>query len=360
MSSIIGRMFVVTTFGESHSPAVGAVIDGCPSCLKVSESDIQKQLDRRKPGQSCLTTQRVESDRALILSGIENGVTLGSPIAIMISNNNVKPGDYKQFRDIPRPSHADFTYKMKYGIIASSGGGRASARETASRVAAGAVAEKLLQKICKAEIIAWVSSVGTIDAPDLTETKIAREDVDTNPVRCPDIKVAKKMGKLISDVQDRGDSVGGIITCVCRNIPAGWGEPVFDKINAVLAQAMLSIPAVRGFEIGSGFGSARMLGSNHNDLFVAKKGRLGTKTNRSGGIQGGITNGEPLIFRVAFKPTATIKTSQRTVTYSGRSVILAAKEGRHDPCVLPRAVPVVESMAAIVLADMALRAGVRL
>jgi chorismate synthase len=328
-------------------------VDGCPPLLPLSESDIQAQLDRRKPGQSHLVTPRKESDRVKILSGVQNGLTLGTPIALIVENTDVRPGDYEEIQDTPRPSHADFTYRVKYGITSASGGGRASARETVARVAAGAIAEKFLKEHYNISIVAWVSSVGNISAPDMTEKEISRADVDSSPVRCPDSATSKQIVELIEKVLQEGDSIGGIVTCVCRNVPAGWGEPVFNKITGELASAMLSIPSARGIEFGAGFASARMKGSEHNDMFVMKENRIGTQTNRSGGIQGGITNGEPVVFRVAFKPPATIKIPQHTITYRGEPTVLQLR-GRHDPCVLPRAVPIVEAMTALVLADMAL------
>ena len=357
MSSSFGTILRVTTFGESHSGGVGAVVDGCPPRLPLTTADIQPQLDRRRPGQSALTTPRAEADTVSILSGVENGLTLGTPIALLVMNRDMQPGDYAGLANIPRPSHADFTYQMKYGIRAASGGGRASARETVGRVAAGAVAEKILRVRWNVDIVAWVSAVGAVDAPDLTGRVLSRADVDQSAVRCPDAAAAQRMEADIVAARDAGDSVGGIVTCVCRNVPAGWGEPVFDKLEALLAQAMLSLPATKGFEIGSGFAGARLRGSAHNDAFVNKGGRLGTATNRSGGVQGGLSNGEPLVFRVAFKPPATIRRPQPTVDFDGRPVTLAAA-GRHDPCVVPRAVPVVEAMAALVLADAALRPSV--
>ena len=357
MGNTFGNLFRLTTFGESHGPAIGAVVDGCPARLKLVEADIQAQLARRRPGQSGLTSPRNEKDQVRILSGVEQGVTLGSPIALSIENSDTRPGDYDKLADIPRPSHADYTYKMKYGILASSGGGRASARETAARVAGGTIAETFLRHHFGVEIVAWVSSVGAVEATDLTGRHIQRHDVDLNEVRCPDAQAADMMTASIRMAADEGDSLGGMVTCVCRNLPAGWGEPVFDKLPAVLAHAMMSIPASRGFEIGAGFRAARMRGSEHNDVFVKKGRHLGTATNRSGGVQGAISNGEPVVFRVAFKPVATIKMPQETVTYDGKPVVLQLDKGRHDPCILPRAVPVVESMAALVLADMALLAG---
>jgi chorismate synthase len=358
MSSSFGTLFRVTTFGESHGQGVGALVDGCPPGIALSETDIQPQLDRRRPAQSKLTTSREEADRVAILSGIDNGLTLGTPIALMVKNTDQRPGDYRQMRSIPRPSHADYTYQMKYGIQALSGGGRASARETIGRVAAGAIAEKFLSERYGIEIVAWVNSVSTIEAPAADMLNIVRHNVDQSAVRCPDASTANKMIDAIESAKEAGDSLGGIITCVCRNVPAGLGEPVFDKAEAMLAQAMLSIPATKGFEIGSGFAGARMRGSEHNDAFIKKGARLGTATNYSGGVQGGISNGEPIVFKVAFKPPATISLPQKTVDFEGNDTVLEAK-GRHDPCVVPRAVPIVESMAALVLVDLALRQKMR-
>ena len=354
MSSTFGTIFKVTTFGESHGKGVGAVVDGCPPGLALDESDIQPQLDRRRPGQSRLTTDRDETDRVTILSGVENGRVLGTPIALSVANRDQRPGDYAALQAIPRPSHADYTYQMKYGIRASSGGGRSSARETIGRVAAGAIAEKFLAGVYGIDIVAWVSSVGLITVSDVDENRVSRPAVDENEVRCPNHEDARHMVQAIRDAKEARDSLGGIITCVCRHVPAGLGEPVFDKMEARLAQAMLSIPATKGFEIGSGFAGTRMRGSAHNDPFVKKGDRLGTSTNFSGGVQGGISNGEPIRFRVAFKPPATIGQAQATADFSGNETTLEAK-GRHDPCVVPRAVPIVESMAALVIADLALR-----
>jgi chorismate synthase len=350
----------VTTFGESHGRAVGAVIDGLPGCLPLSEEDIQVQLDRRRPGQSGITTQRGEADAVRILSGVENGQTLGTPVALVVDNKDRRPDDYAAMAAIPRPSHADYAYMMKYGINAASGGGRASARETVGRVAAGAAAEVFLRERFGVDIVAFVSSVGGIDAPAIDDYReLTRSTVDRNPIRCPDERSAAAMELLIKEVMAEGDSTGGVISCVCRGIPAGWGEPAFDKLEALLAQTMMSIPAAKGFEVGAGFAAASMRGSEHNDLFVRKENGIGTLTNRSGGIQGGISNGEPIYFRIAFKPTATIGREQVTVDYKGNAATLKPA-GRHDPCVVPRAVPVVESMAALVLADMALRQAPRL
>ncbi len=357
-SSTLGTLFRVTTFGESHGLGVGAVIDGCPPKIPLTEDDIQPQLDRRRPAQSELTTSRKEADQVAILSGVENGITLGTPIALMVKNTDQRPVDYEKMRSVPRPSHADYTYRMKYGIQASSGGGRASARETVGRVAAGAVAEKLLSERYGIEIVAWVSAVSEIEAPSPDMGRIFRTEVDRSAVRCPDLPSAEKMQAAIMAAKEAGDSLGGIICCVCRNIPAGLGEPVFDKIEALLAQAMLSIPATKGFDIGSGFAGSRMRGSTHNDAFIKRGAHLGTRTNYSGGIQGGISNGEPIIFRVAFKPPATISLPQKTVDFEGNDIVLEAK-GRHDPCVVPRAVPIVEGMAALVLVDLVLRQEMR-
>ena len=359
MSSSFGTLFKISTFGESHCPGVGAVVDGVPPRLHITAAQIQAQLDRRRPGQSKLGTQRNEADQVQILSGVENSVSLGTPIALLVANKDQRPGDYTEMRMIPRPSHADYTYTMKYGINASSGGGRASARETIARVAGGAIAEIFLHAKYKVEIVAWVSSVGEIDAPDVDMHSITRTEVDTHEVRCPDADSAPRMAEEINQAKQDKDSIGGIITCVCRNLPAGWGEPAFNRLEAALAQAMLSIPAAKGFEIGSGFAGTRQRGSMHNDPFVQKDGRLGTVTNNSGGVQGGISNGEPVYFRVGFKPTATIGHEQHTANYAGEQVTMEAK-GRHDACVVPRAVPIVEGMAALVLADMALMQQARL
>ncbi|MDH4007679.1 MAG: chorismate synthase [Desulfuromonadales bacterium] len=358
MSSSLGTLFRVSTFGESHGVGVGAIVDGCPAGLQLSEADIQPQLDRRRPGQSDLTTPREEADQVTILSGIENGLTLGTPIGLLVHNKDQRPGDYGEMALVPRPSHADFTYQAKYGIRASSGGGRSSARETIGRVAAGAIAEKILREEWGVEIVAWVSSVGAEEAVNVDVDSVNRDQVDRNLSRCPDKPSAARMEALVREVLEAKDSVGGVVSCICRNLPAGWGEPVFDKLDAMLAQAMLSLPATKGFEIGSGFAGTRLRGSQHNDPFVQKGKRLGTLTNYAGGTLGGISSGEPVLFRVAFKPVATIGQSQQTVDFDGKTVILEAK-GRHDPCVVPRAVPIVESMAALVLLDLALRQKVR-
>ncbi|WP_163337666.1 chorismate synthase [Desulfopila sp. IMCC35008] len=354
MSSSFGKLFSTTTFGESHCKAVGVVIDGCPPGLELTEADIQPQLDRRRPGQSALSTDRKEADQVMILSGTENGKTLGTPIALRVNNKDQRPTDYKEMSDTPRPSHADYTYQMKYGIRASSGGGRSSARETIGNVAAGAVAEKILREKYGVEIVAWVESIGSIEAGTVDSESITREDVDSHITRCPDSEVNTRMEQYVTELKDAGDSVGGIVGCVLRNVPTGIGEPTYDKLEAKLAQVMLAIPATKGFEIGSGFAGTKLQGSQHNDPFIKKGERLGTTTNNSGGIQGGISNGEPIYFRIAFKPPATISMPQQTVNFDGEETVLAAK-GRHDPCVVPRAVPIVESMAALVILDMAMQ-----
>ena len=353
MSSTLGNLYKVTTFGESHCKGVGAVVDGCPPGLELTEADIQPQLTRRRPGQSDLSTPRQEADQVTIYSGTEFGRTLGTPIMLLVNNRDQRPQDYGEMSRIPRPSHADYTYQMKYGVRASSGGGRSSARETIGRVAAGAIAEKWLREQYGTEIVAWVSAVGDIEAPPADLERITRADVDQNIIRCPEAATAVRMQDRVREVLEAKDSTGGILTCVCRNVPVGLGEPLFDKLEARLAQAMLSLPATKGFDIGSGFAGTRLRGSSHNDPFVRRGSGLGTRTNHSGGVQGGISNGEPIVFRVAFKPVATIGLAQETVDFDGEPVTLEAK-GRHDPCVVPRAVPIVEAMAALVLIDLAL------
>jgi chorismate synthase len=354
MGNTFGQLFRITTFGESHGGGIGVVIDGCPPKIDISEAEIQRELDRRRPGQSRITTQRKEEDRCEILSGIFEGKTLGTPIAMLVRNKDARPEDYPAIAKTFRPSHADFTYEAKYGIRNWQGGGRASARETIGRVAAGAIARRVLRTIFpKIDIVAYVAQIHEI-AAKIDMGKVEISDVDTNIIRCPDKAAAKKMISLIEKTRADGDSLGGMIECVIRNAPAGLGEPVFDKLEADLAKAMLSLPATKGFEIGSGFSAIRMRGSEHNDPFEMRGGKVRTATNFSGGIQGGISNGEEIYFRVAFKPTATIAREQRTVTISREQTKLAAR-GRHDPCVLPRAVPMVEAMAALVLCDHALR-----
>jgi chorismate synthase len=354
MGNTFGQLFRVTTFGESHGGGIGVVIDGCPPKIGISEKEIQRDLDRRRPGQSKITTQRKEEDRCEILSGVFEGKTLGTSIAILVRNKDARPEDYVDLAKTFRPSHADFTYEAKYGIRNWQGGGRASARETVGRVAAGAIARKVLRTFYpKIDIVAYVAQIHQIFSK-IDKSKVKTKDVDANMVRCPDKAAARIMRQLIEKTREKGDSVGGVIECVIRNAPAGLGEPVFDKLEADLAKAMLSLPATKGFEVGSGFAATRMRGSKHNDIFEIRGGRIRTLTNYSGGIQGGISNGEEIYFRVAFKPTATIAREQKTVTASREKTKLAAR-GRHDPCVLPRAVPIVEAMAALVLCDHALR-----
>lgn len=385
--SIFGQYFRVTTYGESHGRSVGCIVDGCPPGLQLTEDDIQPQMTRRRPGQSALTTPRSEKDRVEIQSGTELGITLGSPIALRVLNEDQRPKDYgnSTMDAFPRPSHADWTYLEKYGVKSSSGGGRSSARETIGRVAAGAIAERYLSAAHGVEIVAFTNSVGheklfppTEKWPSQTANpaflemieSVTREEVDRFlPVRCPEQGAAKRMEKVIEGFRDRQDSIGGTVTCVIRNCPSGLGEPCFDKLEATLAHAMLSLPATKGFEIGSGFGGCEMPGSVHNDAFVKSlpsdsqtagrtKPRLTTKTNNSGGIQGGITNGAHIYFTVAFKPPATIGQAQQTVGYDEADGVLEAK-GRHDPCVIPRAVPIVEAMAALVVMDAVLAQSAR-
>ncbi len=354
MGSSFGHLFRITTFGESHGGAVGVIVDGCPPRLALNLEAIQAELDRRKPGQSKITTPRKEDDLVEILSGLLDGVTLGTPIAMVVRNKDQRPGDYSEMAVAFRPSHADATYQAKYGIQARSGGGRASARETIGRVAAGAIAKQLLAKAHGTEVIAWVKRIHTIEAT-IDPASVSLDDVEANIVRCPDAACAERMIERIEAIGREGDSCGGVIECVVRRAPVGLGMPVFDKLEADLAKAVMSLPATKGFEIGSGFAGSLQRGSEHNDAFIATgDGSLRTATNNSGGIQGGISNGEDIVLRVAFKPTATIRKAQQTVTSSGEATVLEAK-GRHDPCVLPRAVPMVEAMVALVLADHLLR-----
>jgi chorismate synthase len=354
MGSSFGDLFRISTFGESHGGGVGVIIDGCPPRLPLDLEQIQADLDRRRPGQSRITTPRKEEDRVEILSGLLDGVTLGTPIAMVVRNKDQRPGDYQEMQVAFRPSHADATYQAKYGIQARSGGGRASARETIGRVAAGAVAKQLLARTHGTEVIAWVRRIHTIEA-SINPAGVSLEAVEANIVRCPDQQTAERMIERIEAIGRDGDSCGGVIECVVRRPPVGLGMPVFDKLEADLAKAVMSLPATKGFEIGSGFGGTLLRGSEHNDAFLpSDDGRLRTATNNSGGIQGGISNGEEIQLRVAFKPTATIRKEQQTIDATGAATTLAAK-GRHDPCVLPRAVPMVEAMVALVLADHLLR-----
>jgi chorismate synthase len=347
-----GKLFCITTFGESHGAGIGVVIDGCPAGLTIDESFIQKQLSRRKPGQSAITTSRSEDEQFEILSGVFERKSTGAPISIFIRNKDTKPEDYLHLKDVYRPNHADFTYEEKYGIRDYRGSGRASARETVARVLGGSVAQLLLNHH-QISIHAFVSSVGKITMEQNIES-IDLSLIDTNIVRCPDAIIAKQMEDYILSIKEAGDSIGGCITCVIKGVPIGLGEPVFDKLHADLAKAMMSINAVKGFEIGDGFSSTLRRGSEHNDLFISSDKGIKTATNNSGGIQGGISNGETIYFRIAFKPVSTIMQEQQSVDKNGNAVALAGK-GRHDPCVVPRAVPIVESMAALVIADHLLR-----
>jgi chorismate synthase len=354
VGSTFGELFRVTTFGESHGPAVGCVIDGCPPQLRISAEEVQRELDRRRPGQSRIVTQRQEADQVEILSGVLDGVTLGTPIALVVRNEDQRSRDYDEMREKYRPSHADYAYDQKYGIRAWSGGGRASARETVGRVAAGAVAKKLLAEHWDVEVVAWVETVQHVTAT-VDPSSVAQNDVESHITRCPDPVAAEQMLALIEAVRKEGDSVGGVVGCVARGVPPGWGEPVFDKIEADLAKALLSLPASKGFEIGSGFAGTLLRGTEHNDPYTADADRrVSLSTNRSGGAQGGITVGGPITLRVAFKPVATVLAEQPTVTTRHEPTTLKGR-GRHDPCVLPRAVPMVEAMVALVLADHALR-----
>lgn len=354
MGNTFGHLFRITTFGESHGGGVGVVIDGCPPRLEISAEEIQVELDRRRPGQSKITTPRKEADTCEIISGVFEGKTLGTPIAIMVRNKDTRPQDYNEMQQTYRPSHADATYDAKYGIRNWQGGGRSSARETIGRVAAGAIAKKILKLVAGIEIVGYVKRIQDLEGV-VDPNTVTLEQVESNIVRCPDAECAERMIERIEQIGRSGDSLGGVVECVARHVPPGLGEPVFDKLEADLAKGVMSLPASKGFEIGSGFAGTLLTGSEHNDEFyLDETGAVRTVTNRSGGIQGGISNGETIILRVAFKPTATIRKEQRTVTSAGLETILAAK-GRHDPCVLPRAVPMVEAMVALVLCDHMLR-----
>jgi chorismate synthase len=354
MGSTFGHLFRITTFGESHGGGVGVIIDGCPPQLEISAEEIQFELDRRRPGQSKITTPRKEADTCEILSGVFEGKTLGTPIAILVRNKNTRPEDYDEMAQKYRPSHADATYDAKYGLRNWQGGGRSSARETIGRVAAGAIAKKILHQVAGIEVIAYVKRIQNLEGVVDTNT-VTLADVESNIVRCPDGEIANTMISLIEQTGRDGNSIGGVVECVVRNVPKGLGEPVFDKLEADLAKAVMSLPASKGFEIGSGFEGTLLTGFEHNDEFyIDENGEIRTITNRSGGIQGGISNGENIIIRVAFKPTATIRKEQKTVTKEGEETLLSGK-GRHDPCVLPRAVPMVDAMVALVLCDHLLR-----
>lgn len=351
MGNTFGNLFKLTSFGESHGSMIGGIIEGCPAGLEISKDLIQKDLDRRKPGQSKVTSSRKEDDKVQLLSGIFEGKSTGTPIGFLIPNINSKSKDYSNIKDVFRPSHADYTYDEKYGLRDYRGGGRSSARETACRVVAGSIAKQLLNNY-GIKISAYVSSIGNIFADE--KNVDLNKDYDSNIVRCPDTDASDKMINLITELKSKGNTVGGQIKCIISGVEPGLGEPVFDKLHADLAKAMLSINAVKGFEYGSGFNGSKMTGSEHNDEFIVENGNVSTKTNNSGGIQGGISNGEEIYFKVAFKPVATIMSKQNSIDKEKNNVELSVK-GRHDPCVVPRAVPIVESMAAIVLADHLLR-----
>ncbi|KAK8671632.1 hypothetical protein V6N13_038222 [Hibiscus sabdariffa] len=351
--STFGNYFRVTTFGESHGGGVGCIVDGCPPRIPLSETDLQVDLDRRRPGQSRITTPRKETDTCRIYSGVSEGVTTGTPIHVFVPNTDQRGHDYKEMSIAYRPSHADATYDMKYGVRAVQGGGRSSARETIGRVAPGAIAKKILKQYSGTEVLAYVSQVHQVVLPDgsVDHETVTLDQIESNIVRCPNPEYAEKMIAAIDAVRTRGDSIGGVVTCIVRNAPRGLGSPVFDKLEAELAKAVMSLPATKGFEFGSGFAGTYLTGSEHNDeFFTDEHGRIRTRTNRSGGIQGGISNGEIINMRVAFKPTATISKKQQTVTREKKEIELIAR-GRHDPCVVPRAVPMVEAMVALVLVD---------
>ncbi len=349
-----GTAFRVTTWGESHGETVGVVVDGCPPKMELDRETIQRELDRRKPGQSKLTTQRKEADRVRLMSGVFQGETLGTPIAMMVGNKDARAADYEDMKDVYRPSHADMSYDQKYGVRNWMGGGRASARETVGRVAAGAIARRWLAEEYGVEIVSWVEQVHTVTAPEIDRLSVEREDVEQNAVRCPDGPTAEEMSDRIQQARSEGTSLGGIVGFVARGCPAGWGEPVFDKLEALLAQQILSLPASKGFELGSGFDGVKMTGQEHNDEFRVEDGAIVTETNNSGGTLGGISNGMPVYGRSVFKPTSTINHPQQTINDRGESVTLEAR-GRHDPCVVPRAVPIVEAVIALVLMDLALQ-----
>lgn len=353
MGNVFGHLFRITTWGESHGGGVGVVVDGCPPRLELTEADIQPDLDRRRPGQSKIVSPRKEADKVQILSGTFEGKTLGTPISLLVRNEDARPEAYTEMATKFRPSHADYTYEAKFGIRSWPGGGRTSARETIGRVAAGAIAKKILRKHYGVEILAYVKQVQRIVA-EVDVEKVKARDIEANIVRCPDPKAAEKMVRLIETVRKAGDTVGGIVEGVAHGVPVGWGEPVFDRLEADLGKAMLSLPASKGFDIGSGFDGIVLRGTEHNDAFRAKGGKVYTTTNRSGGIQGGISNGQTIYFRVAFKPVATVMVEQDTVDIEFKNTTLKGR-GRHDPCVLPRAVPMVEAMTALVLVDHALR-----
>ena len=349
MGNTFGKIFQISTWGESHGPAVGVTIDGCPAGVPIDEEAIQVELDRRRPGQSDITTPRSEADRLEVLSGVFEGSSTGAPILLMVRNKDARPQAYDHLKDVYRPSHADYTYQAKYGHRDHRGGGRSSARETIGRVAAGAIARRILADSAGVELVAYVRRIHDIEAA-IDAASVTRAAVESNAVRCPDSAAAEKMIERIKQLRKEGDSAGGLVELVARGLPVGLGEPVFDRLEADLAKAMLSLPATKGFEVGSGFDGTRLTGSAHNDAFYMAGDEVRTRSNNSGGVQGGISNGEDLVCRIAFKPTATINKEQETVSTSGEETVLKAR-GRHDPCVLPRAVPIVEAMAALVLVD---------
>ena len=349
MGNTFGKIFQISTWGESHGPAVGVTIDGCPAGVPIDEEAIQVELDRRRPGQSDITTPRSEDDRLEVLSGVFEGISTGAPILLMVRNKDARPQAYDHLKDVYRPSHADYTYQAKYGHRDHRGGGRSSARETIGRVAAGAIARRILADSAGVELVAYVRRIHDIEAA-IDAASVTRAAVESNAVRCPDSDAAEKMIERIKQLRKEGDSAGGLVELVARGLPVGLGEPVFDRLEADLAKAMLSLPATKGFEVGSGFDGTRLTGSAHNDAFYKDGDEVRTRSNNSGGVQGGISNGEDLVCRIAFKPTATINKEQETVSTSGEETVLKAR-GRHDPCVLPRAVPIVEAMAALVLVD---------
>tara|TARA_B100001146_G_scaffold162229_1_gene143203 strand:- start:52 stop:1134 length:1083 start_codon:yes stop_codon:yes gene_type:complete len=349
MGNTFGKIFQISTWGESHGPAVGVTIDGCPAGVAIDEEAIQVELDRRRPGQSDITTPRSEDDRLEVLSGVFEGISTGAPILLMVRNKDARPQAYDHLKDVYRPSHADYTYQAKYGHRDHRGGGRSSARETIGRVAAGAIARRILADSAGVELVAYVRRIHDIEAA-IDAASVTRAAVESNAVRCPDSAAAEKMIERIKQLRKEGDSAGGLVELVARGVPVGLGEPVFDRLEADLAKAMLSLPATKGFEVGSGFDGTRLTGSAHNDAFYKDGDEVRTRSNNSGGVQGGISNGEDLVCRIAFKPTATINKEQETVSTSGEETVLKAR-GRHDPCVLPRAVPIVEAMAALVLVD---------
>jgi len=354
MANTFGHLYRVTTWGESHGGGVGAVVDGCPPQIPLTEKDLQPDLDRRRPGQSKIVTPRNEADRCEILSGVFWGKTLGTPISVWVRNQDARPEAYREMETMFRPSHADYTYQAKYGIRNWQGGGRTSARETIGRVIGGSIAKRMFgQLVPRLSVTTFVRQVGTLVAR-MDAGRVDMQEVESNPVRWPDAKEAVQVVKLIERVRSKGDSLGGVVECVVRGCPVGLGEPVFDRLEADLAKGMMSLPASKGFEIGSGFAGVRMRGSEHNDEFFLQGKKVRTRTNRSGGVQGGLSNGAEIVFRVAFKPVATISQVQKTVNTKGKAVELKAR-GRHDPCVLPRAVPMVEAMALLVLADHYLR-----